>query len=152
MIDFVNAPSFEENCSFCGAPFENIGHPLKPGVIMMQVCKCEYESHTTQGPNGTITVTVRKYAPQAAIVAAAATAADLDLVTMTREQLLQECEKLRAGIRKHRDASGHDLCWHATELWDLLPERIEPRPAVPPKDEFLHRCAIYRDSLGEAKK
>ena len=143
-----NSLAFEKNCPHCGAPYENVGHPLKPGVIMMRVCKCEYESHTTQGPNGTITITVRKPASAEAVLAAACAASDLDLVTMTREQLLRECEKLRAGIRRHRDASGHDLCWHSPELWDLVPERVEPWPAVPPKDEFLRRCAIYRDSLG----
>ena len=31
--------------------------------------------------------------------------------------------KLRAGIRKHRDSTGHDLCWHHPDLWELLPER-----------------------------
>jgi hypothetical protein len=63
VIDIENsslASSFEKDCPHCGAPHENVGHPLKPGVIMMRVCKCEYESHTTQGPNGSITVTVRK--------------------------------------------------------------------------------------------
>jgi hypothetical protein len=63
--------------------------------------------------------------------------------------LLREIERLRAGIRKHRDASGHDLCWYAPELWDLLPDKKEPQPAVPPRAEFLARCAEYRDSLPE---
>ena len=29
---------------------------------------------------------------------------------MTREQLMAEAKRLRAGIRKHRDSSGHELC------------------------------------------
>lgn len=37
---------------------------------------------------------------------------DDDLETMSREQLIDEVKKLRAGIRKHRDSTGHELCWH----------------------------------------
>jgi hypothetical protein len=29
-----------EDCPRCGAEYENVGHPLKPGVIMMKTCKC----------------------------------------------------------------------------------------------------------------
>jgi hypothetical protein len=73
---------------------------------------------------------------------------DLDLEIMPPEQLLTEAKKLRAGIRQHRDATGHNLCWFVPELWGLLPERLEPKPEVPPRGEFLHHCAVYRDSLG----
>ena len=72
---------------------------------------------------------------------------DADLETLDRAALLSECRKLRAGIRAHRDSSGHDLCWYVPELWSLLPDQEEPRPAVPPRAEFLARCAEYRDSL-----
>jgi hypothetical protein len=41
---------------------------------------------------------------------------------MKREELILEVKKLREGIRKHRDSTGHDLCWHHPELWGLLPE------------------------------
>lgn len=74
---------------------------------------------------------------------------DADLETFDRAALLSECRKLRAGIRVHRDSSGHDLCWFTPELWDLLPDQEEPRPAVPPRAEFLARCTEYRDSLPE---
>ena len=37
---------------------------------------------------------------------------DEDLNKMTREKLIDEVKKLRQGIRKHRDSSLHDLCWH----------------------------------------
>jgi 8-oxo-dGTP diphosphatase len=55
---------------------------------------------------------------------------------------------LREGIRKHRDSSGHDLCWFHPELWNLLPEKKNPTPDVPPWDEFMKQCAVYRASLG----
>lgn len=42
---------------------------------------------------------------------------DEDLDGLTREQLLAEAKRLRAGVRAHRDASGHDLCWHHPTLW-----------------------------------
>ncbi len=72
---------------------------------------------------------------------------DEDLDAMSREQLVEEMRKLRAGIRAHRDSTGHDLCWHHPALWELLPERIEPAIAVPPWDKFMRGCIRYRASL-----
>jgi hypothetical protein len=74
-------------------------------------------------------------------------AMDDDLPTMSREQLIAEVKRLRAGIREHRDSSGHDLCWHHPQLWGLLPERIDPAIAVPPWPKFLRGCLKYRESL-----
>jgi len=61
--------------------------------------------------------------------------------------LINEVKRLRAGIRAHRDSSGHDLCWHHPELWALLPERIEPTVAAPPWPNFIRGCLAYRESL-----
>ena len=72
---------------------------------------------------------------------------DEDLKDLSREQLVEEVKRLRAGIRKHRDSSGHDLCWHHPELWGLLPEPIAPEVAVPPWPTFLRGCVRYRESL-----
>jgi hypothetical protein len=72
---------------------------------------------------------------------------DDDLLGMTRETLIEEVRRLRAGIRAHRDGSGHDLCWHHPQLWGLLPERIPPDIAVPPWPKFLRGCLKYRESL-----
>ena len=72
---------------------------------------------------------------------------DDDLLRMDREQLVAEVKRLRAGIRAHRDSSGHDLCWHHPQLWGLLPERIPPEIAVPPWPKFLRGCVKYRESL-----
>ncbi len=72
---------------------------------------------------------------------------DDDLSAMSREQLAEEVRRLRAGIRAHRDATGHDLCWHHPDLWALLPERVEPAIAVPPWPKFLRGCLRYRESL-----
>ena len=72
---------------------------------------------------------------------------DDDLARMAREQLVEEVKRLRAGIRAHRDSTGHDLCWHHPQLWGLLPERIEPAIAVPPWPKFLRGCLKYRESL-----
>jgi len=65
---------------------------------------------------------------------------DEDLEVMTREQLMAEARRLRAGIRAHRDSTGHALCWHHPALWGLLPEQTDPRPTVPPWPEFLRGC------------
>ena len=59
---------------------------------------------------------------------------------MSRDQLIAELRRLRQGIREHRDASGHDLCWHHPQLWGSPPERIDPAVAVPPWPQFLRGC------------
>jgi hypothetical protein len=74
---------------------------------------------------------------------------DEDLETLTREELVAEVRRLRAGIREHRDATEHDLCWHHPRLWGLLPERTDPRPRVPEWPQFLRGCVRYRQSLDE---
>ncbi|MEO6435828.1 MAG: hypothetical protein ABIP55_08710 [Tepidisphaeraceae bacterium] len=72
---------------------------------------------------------------------------DSDLPPMSREQLIDEVRRLRAGIRAHRDSTGHELCWHHPALWGLLPEAADPLPAVPEWPQFLRGCILYRQSL-----
>ena len=72
---------------------------------------------------------------------------DDDLETFDRDALIAEVRKLRAGIREHRGATGHKLCWHHPDLWDLLPEKTEPAIAVPPWPKFMRGCIRYRQSL-----
>jgi hypothetical protein len=72
---------------------------------------------------------------------------DEDLQSMTLEQLVTEVKRLRAGIRKHRDSTAHQLCWHHPQLWGLLPERTDPLPAIPEWPQFLRGCIRYRQSL-----
>jgi hypothetical protein len=72
---------------------------------------------------------------------------DEDVNQMSREQLVDEVKRLRAGIREHRDSSGHDLCWHHPALWGLLPEKSDPLPQVPSWPEFMAGCIKYRASL-----
>lgn len=74
---------------------------------------------------------------------------DDDLQRLSREQLIAEVQKLRAAIREHRDASGHELCWHHPALWSLLPEKPAPRIAVPEWPQFMRGCVRYRQSLDE---
>jgi hypothetical protein len=72
---------------------------------------------------------------------------DRDLEALNRDQLVAEVKRLRAGIRAHRDSTGHDLCWHHPDLWGLLPERVTPEVAVPPWPKFLRGCLRYREAL-----
>jgi hypothetical protein len=74
---------------------------------------------------------------------------DSDLEQMSREQLIEEAQKLREGIRVHRDSNGHDLCWHHPALWGLLPEKSDPLPEVPHWPQFLEGCIKYRRSLDQ---
>jgi len=72
---------------------------------------------------------------------------DDDLAELSRDELIAEVRRLRQGIRAHRDASGHELCWHHPALWGLLPERTDPQPTVPEWPQFLRGCVRYRESL-----
>lgn len=74
---------------------------------------------------------------------------DADLDALSREQLILEVKRLRRAIREHRDASGHDLCWHHPGLWSLLPEKLAPAVAVPAWPQFMRGCIRYRQSLDE---
>lgn len=74
---------------------------------------------------------------------------DDDLDNMTRTQLIEEIRRLRRGIRRHRDSSGHDLCWHHPDLWKLLPEKTDPLPVVPEWPAFMRGCIRYRQSLDD---
>jgi hypothetical protein len=72
---------------------------------------------------------------------------DDDLLELSRDELVAEVMRLRAGIRAHRDNSGHDLCWHHPELWGLLPEPIPGDILVPAWPQFLRGCVKYREAL-----
>jgi hypothetical protein len=72
---------------------------------------------------------------------------DDDLEGLGREALIEEVRRLRGGIRAHRDSTEQELCWHHPQLWGLLPEKVEPRIAVPPWPNFLRGCLRYRESL-----
>ena len=72
---------------------------------------------------------------------------DEDLQALSRDQLIEEVKRLRAGIRRHRDASGHDLCWYHPKLWGLLPEKTDLLPDVPTWPEFVAGCVKYRSAL-----
>ena len=72
---------------------------------------------------------------------------DEDLDSLSREQLVAEVQRLRRGIREHRDSTKHELCWHHPALWGLLPERSDRLPVVPAWPQFLEGCIRYRQSL-----
>jgi hypothetical protein len=56
---------------------------------------------------------------------------DVELSSLSRDELVEEVLNLRAGIRKHRDSTGQELCWHHPQLWALLPDATDPMPSVP---------------------
>jgi hypothetical protein len=74
---------------------------------------------------------------------------DNDLETFDHAALVAEVKRLRAGIRKHRDSTGHALCWHHPDLWALLPEPTPPAIAVPEWPQFMRGCIRYRQSLDQ---
>jgi hypothetical protein len=74
---------------------------------------------------------------------------DGELDSLSHDDLLQEVVRLRSGIRRHRDGTGHELCWHHPQLWGLLPESTDPVPDVPEWPQFLRGCIRYRQSLDD---
>jgi len=56
MPDPIQIGPFPLWCPECKAEYENIGHPMKPGVIIMRVCKCEIVTQPIE--NGTVTMLV----------------------------------------------------------------------------------------------
>ena len=74
---------------------------------------------------------------------------DEDLESLSNSELVQEVIRLRNGIRRHRDSTGHDLCWHHPQLWGLLPESMDPMPEVPAWPQFMRGCIRYRQSLDD---
>ena len=72
---------------------------------------------------------------------------DEDVEQLDGPALVAEVKRLRAGIRAHRDSSGHELCWHHPDLWALLPEQLAPTVSVPAWPQFMRGCVAYRQSL-----
>jgi hypothetical protein len=70
---------------------------------------------------------------------------DDDLHALSREQPITEAPRLCGGVRRHRDSSGHELCWHHPELWGLLPEQSE----LPEELEFTDGIVEAIHSAGE---
>lgn len=69
---------------------------------------------------------------------------DSDVQILSIEQLQAECQRLRDGIRKHRDEKGHDRCWMDDNvLYALLPEADTSDQELPPLDEWKKECAVY---------
>jgi hypothetical protein len=80
-------------------------------------------------------------------LAAESKSMDEDLAGLSREELIAEVKRLRTGIRRHRDSTEHELCWHHPDLWGLLPEKTDPIPTVPAWPQFMRGCIRYRQSL-----
>jgi hypothetical protein len=74
---------------------------------------------------------------------------DDDLDEMTHAELLAEARRMRAGIREHRDSTGHELCWHHPDLWGLLPDAAPADLLVPAWPQFMRGCIRYRASLDD---
>jgi hypothetical protein len=72
---------------------------------------------------------------------------DDQLEGLSHRELIDEVLRLREGIRRHRDSTGHDLCWHHPQLWGLLPDSTDPQPHVPEWPVFMQGCIRYRQSL-----
>ena len=72
-------------------------------------------------------------------------------VAAKREDVARSLERLRAAVRRHRDASRHNRCWlNDLELYGALGEAV-PADPMPPRDEFLARCALYHDDQARAR-
>lgn len=70
---------------------------------------------------------------------------DKDIEFMSIFDLQAEVQKLRDGIRAHRDQKGDDNCWLDDQmyLYGLLPEKIGADPELPNKDLMMLNCSRY---------
>jgi len=70
---------------------------------------------------------------------------DKDIENMSIFDLQNEAQKLRDGIRVHRDQKGDDNCWLDDQmyLYGLLPEKIGADPELPNKDLMMLNCSKY---------
>jgi hypothetical protein len=56
-------------------------------------------------------------------------------------------KELEDAIRKHRNATGHEMCWeNDEELWLILKDNICIDHKPPEWCEFMKKCAEYRAS------
>jgi 8-oxo-dGTP diphosphatase len=63
------------------------------------------------------------------------------------EQLKRRVEELEAAIRKHREATGHNMCWeNDEELWAVLADGVVLDHTAPEHCEFFRKCIEYRES------
>ncbi|KGD99962.1 MULTISPECIES: hypothetical protein [Rhizobium/Agrobacterium group] len=74
---------------------------------------------------------------------------DADLEKMDHAALLATARAMRQAIRKHRDSSMHELCWHHPDMWALLPEPPTGKQIVPDWPQFMRGCIRYRQSLDQ---
>lgn len=78
---------------------------------------------------------------------------DRDIDAMDAAALRQEVERLREGIRLHRDEKGHDRCWvDDLRLYELLPEKLPADTTLPPREEFLKNCARFYENRGNCPR
>lgn len=79
---------------------------------------------------------------------------DVDLISMSKEELQNEVMKLREGIRKHRDQKGDENCWLDDQfyLYGMLPEKIKVDPELPPKELMMVNCSRYYDCRKAGKE
>ena len=62
-------------------------------------------------------------------------------------RLKKRVRVLEAAIKKHRRQTGHNLCWeNDEELWRALGDKVKLDHTPPPWEEFIQRCAAYRQS------
>jgi hypothetical protein len=70
---------------------------------------------------------------------------DSDLEALNRDQLVAEVKRLRAGIRTHRDSTGHDLA--PSRSLGTAARTGRARSGRTALAEILRGCLRYREAL-----
>lgn len=66
---------------------------------------------------------------------------------------IKRIEELENAIRKHRSATGHNMCWeNDEELWVVLKDNIEINHKPPGWCKFITNCIKYRASKDKNEK
>lgn len=61
--------------------------------------------------------------------------------------MMNRIKELEAAIKKHREQTGHEMCWeNDEELWAVLGDDVKVDHTPPEWCEFIQKCAEYRKS------
>jgi len=61
--------------------------------------------------------------------------------------MIGRIKELENAIKKHREQTGHEMCWeNDEELWQVLEDGIKLDHTPPEWCEFMQKCAEYRKS------
>jgi hypothetical protein len=162
----ANTISFPTHCAVCGGEFRNIGHMLRPGVIIQRPCNCLYEAVPI--PPGQSVILTKEQTEQLLRNSAQADPRD-EQIRALREELAEaragwkrtalELDGYEGGVPqmgtrlwraekelgKARD-NAVDLRVALSDLVGALPKCIQCGAPAPTRDGTMYYCEAHEPS------